>query len=47
MAIVQALDCPKELTIIAGADHLFSRSDQLEQVVNVTANWFFEKMIGG
>lgn len=46
-AFVQALDCPKELAIIAGADHLFSRSDQLEQVVNVTANWFFEKMIGG
>ncbi len=36
----QALTCQKEMEIIAGADHLFSQPDQLEQAVELTGAWF-------
>lgn len=36
----QALQCEKDLIIIPRGDHLFSQPEQLEQVANLTADWF-------
>lgn len=36
----QAIQCEKELNIVPGADHLFSQPKQLQQVANLTADWF-------
>ena len=34
------LDCPKELTIVPGATHLFEEPRTLEQVARLAAGWF-------
>lgn len=34
------LDCPKELTIVPGATHLFEEPGTLEQVARLAADWF-------
>lgn len=38
------LRCMKELRIIPGASHLFSEPGKLEQVAQISANWFCEHM---
>lgn len=34
------LDCPKDLTIVPGATHLFEEPGTLEQVARLAADWF-------
>jgi dienelactone hydrolase len=41
------LRCEKELRIIPGASHLFEERGKLEQVAQISAQWFHESMPGG
>ncbi len=38
-----ALECRKKLVVIDGADHLFSRPEYLDDVGEITAQWFIER----
>jgi pimeloyl-ACP methyl ester carboxylesterase len=40
----QALRCPNQLEIIAGATHLFPESGALEQVAELARNWFLDTL---
>jgi alpha-beta hydrolase superfamily lysophospholipase len=35
-----ALGCPKDLAIVAGAGHLFEEPGALENVARLAADWF-------
>lgn len=37
---LEKLSCPKELTIVPGATHLFEEPGTLDQVLHLTADWF-------
>jgi putative phosphoribosyl transferase len=39
------LDCPKELTVIPGATHLFPEPGALEEVARVACRWFTQYLI--
>ena len=39
-----AMHCEKELQIVPGATHLFEETGTLDQVINLTANWFLSHM---
>jgi alpha-beta hydrolase superfamily lysophospholipase len=39
-AAYRLLNCPKQLTIIPGATHLFEEPDTLEQVADHALDWF-------
>ena len=39
-----ALTCEKELQIVAGATHLFEETGTLDQVIDLTKNWFINHM---
>ncbi len=39
------LDCEKELHVVEGAGHLFEREEELEEVAEVSADWFADALV--
>lgn len=45
LVFYKALNCEKDLKVVAGADHLFSEPDHLRQVIDWTTSWFVERLV--